>query len=162
MNKKMVLIIVILIISLGFLSGCVDTTNTNESKNENNDEIKPSELNLGDSVISGNIKITFLTVEWTSSIQYKLTMKCENIGLEYDCFTLTIINFEMENGYKYSNVYKDDRWILTRCVNPGKNQTEGIAQQGLIDTDFLPVAYINLTIKTDKNPSPIEIKLNVL
>lgn len=165
MNRKIVTILTSILIIFVGLSGCINE----EGSSENN----PKNINLGDSINYGNIKITFLSAtwekasSWSDTYNYVLKVKGENIGLEEDSVFVKITKYEMENGYSYSDDYIWGSFIL----NPGRNSTSSIhsnsgSDWNLIDRDYLPVVKIYVTLDENANPmvqeqNPIYIILNV-
>ena len=147
MNKHLIVLgIAVLLICVG-LSGCTNNSDTEDVNEE------PSEYNLGESFIVGNIKYTFLSDYWEESWDtywYYLEVKAENIGLEVESSRIWITDYEMENGYKY-NPTTGHGWV-DFFINPGKNDTQTIRcsedTQTIrgIDRDYLPVAKIHMGI----------------
>jgi len=138
------------------LNGCIGE--------EGSSEDNPKVLNLGDSIIHRNIKITFLSAYWEeldswgkTITRYNLDLKGENIGLEKDSVYVEITKYEMANGYSYSSSYA----LTSFTLEPGRNSTESIRDdREVIDRDFLPVVKIYITI--DENLLPLTDGENVI
>ena len=155
-------ILIIILLFVG-LSGCNSTSDTRNADGE------AVEYNLGESVIVGSIKYTFLSVYWEESwdtYSYKLEIKGENIGNVKETSQISVKEYEMENGYRYSPAIGYGTAHFS--INPGKNETETIScpedSQLIsgIDRDFLPVAKIYLEIGEIYQPSErTTIVLNV-
>jgi hypothetical protein len=162
MKKQLVIFgIIVLLICVG-LSGCNETTHKN---NEN----VIVEKNIGDSIIIGNIKYTFLSAYWekpSDTYIYNLEIKCENIGNTAGSGYINIKEYEMQNGYKYNQYWMFDTYPIS--INPGRNETitmesYEMSSFGLgIDREFLPVAKIYLVISEDPSLTEVtSILLNV-
>ena len=152
--KKEIIAGIIMLILITCLSGCVGDT--------------VREINLGDSVTHGTIKVTFLSATWKEQSDwsyghYSINVQAEYIGTSEDSVFVIIKKYEMTNGYTYSDDYTWDYISL----NPGKSETSEIdSGYGVIDSDFLPVAKIYITLDENANPmlpeeNPIHIILNV-
>ena len=143
MKKQLIIIgIIVLLITVG-LSGC---TSNNESKQ--------TVYSIGDSIVVGNIRYTFLSAEWTESWGsnvYNLKIKGENLANQEVTGYVALLKYEMENGYIYEH---SNFFIGTEfTINPGKEQIQTISSSGEIDKDFLPVAKIHIDFRKEgSNP----------
>ena len=136
--KKQLLIIgmIALLVCVG-LSGCNQQTTTK------------SNYNIGDSIVVGNIRYTFLSADWADSSTYNLNIKGENLGTSVATGIIAIIKYEMRNGYSYTH---NDMFGLntvgtTFTINPGREQTQTISSYNEIDRGFLPVSKIYLNFR---------------
>lgn len=152
MRKMALLLIALTVISVGFLSGCNEQNNNQNSSKTN--------YNIGESITVGNIRYTFLSASWDTNYLgseiYSLKVKGENLGNIQTTGIIAITQYKMENGYIYKHSELGG-WSIGAefTINPGKEVIKTISSNsGEIDRDFLPVDKIYIEFRKESPSNP--------